>query len=169
MTGVGNDVLARVEEANDVAQCVADCRAEASNCRSQRPITDGGMTRNTNMGALRVIWTGNVVIMGQLCGNSSNSGRHGIRRKHSIVWHGVDDGGDTVVASDGGSGRGVRVSVAHGAVDGNDDGGPTLIDSEGEGVDGDEVVSSAAGSRSKTDATRSGLATSLDKWVVMAT
>ena len=151
-----NDVFARVEEANDVAECVTDHRAEVSNYRSQRPIIDGGMT-------------GNVMITCQLCGNRANSGRHGTRRKDRVVRHGVDDGDDMVMASDGGSGRGVRVSAAHDAIDGNDDGGPTLIDGECKGVNSEKVVSSAARSRSKTDATRSGLATPLDEWVVVAT
>jgi hypothetical protein len=109
------------------------------------------------------------MVMSHLGNDSSNSSRHGIRRKHGVVWHGVDGGGDMIVASDSGSGRGVWVSGTHGTVDGNDDRGPTLINGEGEGIDGDDVVASATGPRSKTHATRSGLTTSLDQWMVMAT
>ena len=127
------------------------------------------MTRNTDVRAIRVNWAGNVVIVGQLFGDSMNSDRHGIRRKHCVVRHGVDDGDDVVVASDGGSGRGVRAPAAHGTVSGNDDGGSALINSECEGVNGDEVVAGAAWPRSKTDAVRSGLATALDEWVMMST
>ena len=169
MPGVSYHVFARVEEANDVAQGVADYRTEVSDDRSKSPITHDGMTRNTNIGARRVTWTGNVMVMSHLGNDSSNSSRHGIRRKHGVVWHGVDGGGDIVVTSDSGSGRGVWASATHGTVDGNDDRGPTLIDGEGEGIDGDEIVASATGPRSKTDATRSGLTTSLDKRMVMAT
>lgn len=162
-------MFARVEEANDVAQGFADHRTEVSDDRSKSPIAHDGMTRNTNTGARRVTWKGNVVVVCHLCSNSSDRSRHSIRRKHGIVWHGVDGGGDIIVASDNGSGRGIGASATHSTVDGNDDGGTTLVDGEHEGIDSDEVVASATGPRSKTHATRSGLTTSLNKWMMMAT
>ena len=167
VVGVCNDMFARVEEADDVTQGISDHRTKVADDRSESAITDNGMAGNKNMGPRRMIRTGNLIVVCQFCDNGSNSSGHGVRRKYSCIWHGVDGGDDIVVTSGSSRWRGVWVSATHGTVDGDDDRGTPLVDSQSQRVHGGEVVACATRTSTEADAVGGGLTAARDKRMVM--